>query len=162
MIKAIYAIDTDGGFANKGKLPWGKIKSEMQHFMEMTKGQVVVMGHKTWQSLPVRPLFFRTNVVVSRLKVVRHADEYYSGDIIPGLNDVQDRFRGGNVWVIGGKNILLQALPVIQEQHISIIKGTFPSDMKLDLKEMTKDYQQVGGSEDRGKFVYQVWSRVGA
>lgn len=57
----------DRVIGQNGKIPW-KIPEDMKHFMETTMGGVVVMGRKTWDSLPLRykPLIGRTNVVITR------------------------------------------------------------------------------------------------
>ena len=52
-----------------GALPW-RLKSDMAHFRNVTMGKPVVMGRKTWDSLPRKPLPGRTNIVVTPRRIV--------------------------------------------------------------------------------------------
>ncbi len=63
----IVAHDEALGIGKNNKIPW-HIKEDLQHFKELTLHGVVIMGRKTWESLPksVRPLPFRENVIVSK------------------------------------------------------------------------------------------------
>ena len=56
MIKAILAVDEKGGVSKHGSMPWPKNLLDMKWFVENTKNQIVVMGRKTWDSLPIKPL----------------------------------------------------------------------------------------------------------
>ena len=63
----IVAHDEERGIGKNNKIPW-YIKEDLQHFKAITLHGVVIMGHKTWESLPksVRPLPFRENVIISK------------------------------------------------------------------------------------------------
>lgn len=63
-INAIYATGRFGEFGNKGELPWGHCRQDMLHFSAITQGQVVVMGRKTFESLPFH-LEGRINIVLT-------------------------------------------------------------------------------------------------
>lgn len=69
-IFAIVACTKDGGIGKNGQLPWPHMKEDMKNFMTLTKGpgKAVVMGRKTWDSLPERhrPLKDRVNIVISK------------------------------------------------------------------------------------------------
>lgn len=91
------------------QLPW-HLPEDLKHFRELTRGATVVMGRKTWESLPdpFRPLPGRRNIVVSR----------QSGLVLPGseVMDSLDAVRNsladldGPVFVIGGADIYTQAM----------------------------------------------------
>src|SRR4030095_12361844 len=55
----------NGVIGRDGKLPW-RLKSDMAIFRAVTMGKPVIMGRKTWESLPKRPLVGRTNIVLSK------------------------------------------------------------------------------------------------
>src|SRR3954471_13361656 len=61
----IAAVAENGVIGRDGTLPW-RLKSDMQHFRRLTMGKPVVMGRKTYESLALKPLPARTNIVVSR------------------------------------------------------------------------------------------------
>ena len=68
MIKLIVAVSHGDVIGQAGRLPWPTFPKDMAHFKEVTQGHVVIMGRKTWESLPasVRPLPGRQNVVLTR------------------------------------------------------------------------------------------------
>lgn len=67
MINFIYASDKDGLIGVGNELPWHD-HEELQHFKETTKGHVIVMGYKTWESIDKKPLPHRQNFILVRDK----------------------------------------------------------------------------------------------
>jgi dihydrofolate reductase len=67
MVTIVAAVARNGCIGKDGTLPW-RIREDLKHFRDVTMGKVVVMGRKTWESIPekFRPLPGRTNVVVTR------------------------------------------------------------------------------------------------
>ena len=66
--KLIAAVCSDGGMGYKGRLPWPHCKADMAHFAKRTTGagnNAVIMGKKTWDSIPARPLRNRANLILS-------------------------------------------------------------------------------------------------
>lgn len=174
MIKSIYAVDLDGGFSHKGKLPWGRnehVEQDLVLFREMTLGHVVLMGHHTYKSLPKKGLPERTIVVLSLLppseqKTRKNIDRLMTGDICSILNYLQECYPKKDIWVIGGKNVFEQALPYIQEQYISFIQGKFEADIKIDISKMIRDYQEIDQTVYRNSmgginFIQKVYTRIG-
>ena len=66
-IGLIWAQSTSGVIGRDGSIPWA-LPEDLAHFKRLTMGHTVVMGRRTWESLPVRfrPLPGRRNIVVSR------------------------------------------------------------------------------------------------
>ena len=65
MISAIVAVDKDWGIGFEGQL-LEHLPPDMKYFKETTMGNIVIMGRKTWDSLPVKPLQGRSNIILSR------------------------------------------------------------------------------------------------
>ena len=63
-IELIWAQDQQGGIGKNRKLPW-HISEDLQNFKKITSGYPIVMGRKTWESLPFKPLPNRHNIVLS-------------------------------------------------------------------------------------------------
>lgn len=103
-INAIWARSEDRIIGVDGKLPWKSAK-ELEYFKEMTSKGMVIMGRKTWESLPdkTRPLPGRTNIVLTRDPdyVAEGAIVYHSVDDIVAMVRGQAR----HAWVIGGAEI---------------------------------------------------------
>ena len=76
MIAAIVAVDGNNGIGFDGEL-LERIPEDMKRFKELTKGEVVIMGRKTWESLPVQPLPERDNLIISStLRFAQMKDGY--------------------------------------------------------------------------------------
>ena len=65
MIAAIVAVDSNWGIGYNGDL-LESIPADLKHFKEITSGHTIIMGRKTWDSLPKKPLPNRTNIILSR------------------------------------------------------------------------------------------------
>jgi dihydrofolate reductase len=113
MIKLIWAVSENGWIGKDGKLPW-HVSEELKHFKKLTANSTVVMGRKTWESLPIKPLPDRENIIISR--TLNH---------IEGASVIADPFDmleyRENFWVIGGKTIYDFFLPYADEAHVSEI-----------------------------------------
>ena len=102
----IWAQSTSGVIGRDNGIPW-RLPEDQARFKELTLGHTVVMGRLTWESLPpkVRPLPGRKNVVVTR-----QADFMADGATV--VSTLRDALGGADdVWVIGGAQLYVQALP---------------------------------------------------
>lgn len=101
----IWAQSASGVIGRAGAIPW-RLPEDLAHFKNLTLGQTVVMGRRTWESLParVRPLPGRRNVVLTR-----QADYMAQGAHV--MSTLDEALSGDDVWVIGGAEIYVLALP---------------------------------------------------
>ena len=111
----VVAYDEDRAISKDGNIPWS-LPEDMAHFKEITDGECVVMGRKTWDSLPVKfkPLPGRTNIVISRTKhesVFYHPKEpYWVTSLEAAIRLVGNVDDGKNIMIIGGGEIYREAL----------------------------------------------------
>jgi dihydrofolate reductase len=132
MITIIVAHDKNGVIGNKGAIPW-KIPAEMTHFKETTTGWAVVMGRKTWESIPqkYRPLPDRYNIVVSR-NPESVAVDLHESDCVRVMSSVEDAVQlcQGQTFVIGGAEIYKEVLDkgLADRVLVSEIDGEFEGD----------------------------------
>lgn len=122
----IYARAANGVIGKDGVMPW-HLPEDLAHFKRTTLGAPVIMGRKTWDSLPprFRPLPGRLNIVITRqtgwradgAQVVHSMEE-----AIKGCREVAD------AWVIGGGNIYAQALPLACTAVVTEIEASFDGD----------------------------------
>lgn len=130
-IHLIFARARNGVIGNNNQLPW-HLPEDMAFFKQKTAGATVVMGRKTWDSLPVRfrPLPGRHNVVVTRQSgwqpVPASEQVSIAGDIASALEMARQRQQP--VWVIGGAQIYAQALPLADEVWVTEIDRDFAGD----------------------------------
>ena len=107
------AVARGGVIGRGGTLPW-HLPEDMARFRELTMGHPVVMGRRTWDSLPVRfrPLPGRRNVVVTRNEMWAADDAERAGSLDDALELLEDTTHG---FVIGGAQIFAEALPLADE-----------------------------------------------
>jgi dihydrofolate reductase len=102
MIKLIACIDYDWGIGLNGAMPWPKLKWDMKYFREQTINQTVVVGRKTYESLPELP---------NREIIVYHGNK----DLVLKLSSYND------IWIIGGQQVYEEFLPYADEVHLTRI-----------------------------------------
>ena len=126
-IHLIYARAANGVIGLNNTMPW-HLPEDLAHFKQLTSGNPVVMGRKTWDSLPARfrPLPGRTNIVVTR-----NAD--WSVEGVVRANSLEEALQAGaqhgdTVWVMGGAQIYAQALPLADMVEVTIIHQDYEGD----------------------------------
>lgn len=137
MIKAILACDQEWGIGKDGDMPWPHNSADLQWFKKMTHGQIVVMGRKTWESLPRKPLPNRINLVISSNWMDQFNPKphgvYGGDDVCKIVTDViQARYIGvEDICIIGGAQLVESCLPIIDELWLSRIEGVYDCDTVL-------------------------------
>ncbi len=122
----IFARSANGVIGNNNAMPW-HLPEDLAHFKKVTLGSPVIMGRKTWDSLPprFRPLPGRTNVVITR-----QADWQAAGALTAG--SLQEALAlchtSAEVWIIGGAQIYAQAEPLAHRIEVTEIAQDFVGD----------------------------------
>ena len=124
MITLVLAMAENGVIGSNGAIPW-RIAEDMKRFKALTVGKPVVMGRKTWDSLPRKPLLDRTNIVVTR-----QAGWSANGAVTASsLDDALDKAgNAADVMVIGGGEIYRAALPRADRIELTEVHGAFDGD----------------------------------
>ena len=106
-------------------LPWS-LKADMAHFKELTMGWPCVMGRKTWESLPKKPLPGRLNIVISRSLA---ADAAPGATVVPSLQDaIQHCAEYEKVFICGGASIYHEAFPLAHKIELTVIHRLYEGD----------------------------------
>ena len=121
MISAIVAIDENWGIGFNGEL-LEKIPEDMEHFKKLTTDNIVVMGRKTWDSLPNPPLPDRLNIVLSRYYLIPACEHTICMTLesLKYVIDNKDRFSE-DIFIIGGGQIYKELLPFCERVYITKI-----------------------------------------
>ena len=126
IIALIVAVAENGVIGRDGKLPW-RIPEDMKWFKARTEGRPLIMGRKTWESFPKRPLPGRTNIVITR-------DASYKaegGVVVTSLAAALDVAYGEEpeeIMVIGGAEIYRAALPLARRIYLTSVHGEIAGD----------------------------------
>lgn len=155
-IGVIWAQGLNGVIGNAGAIPW-HCPDDLKAFAETTRGQAVIMGRKTWESLPVAPLPSRMNVVVTSRPDWKDRGAYAAN----GLHDALMQCHGQCVttaWVIGGVALIREALALADLVAFTTVDYNGPGDAVMPDTRWMKDYKEVGVSSLRGPGVTQ-WRR---
>ena len=158
-LKLIYARSRNGVIGRDGQLPW-HLPADLAHFKQTTLGQAVVMGRKTWDSLPerFRPLPGRTNIVITR-----QTDWHAPGTLVAhSLEQAMSLCPApGPLWVIGGAEIYAQALPlastvVVTEIDVEVQGDAHAPKLGTEWKEMSRLLQQ---NEDGLSYSFVIYNK---
>lgn len=116
----IWAQSTSGIIGRGGDIPW-RVPEDLIRFKELTMGHTVVMGRRTWESLPtkVRPLPGRKNVVLSRRGDFIADGAQVVGSLEAALAECEGEPR---TWVIGGEQVYLLALPLANRCEVTEVE----------------------------------------
>lgn len=127
-VNLIWAQSQNGIIGKEGKIPWQNAL-DMQYFRDTTMHGTVIMGRKTWESLPVllRPLFGRSNIIITR-------QENYKAKgalVVNSLADALQRSEADrDIWIIGGGEIYAQALElgIVEDIYLTMMEGDYEGD----------------------------------
>lgn len=127
MITLVLAMAENGVIGKDGAIPW-RIADDMKRFKQLTVGKTVVMGRKTWDSLPRKPLVDRRNIVVTR-------QPDWAADGAVRAASLEDALAlaepGAEVMVIGGGEIYREALPRADRIELTQVRRAFDGDARF-------------------------------
>ena len=120
MISAIVAVDNSWGIGFNGDL-LEHIPEDLKYFKELTSGEykAVVMGRKTWDSLPKKPLPNRKNIIITTQTNYDFQDEHFWG--LGQAKLVMKQQKGWEFFVIGGGQIYEKLLPYCDRVYVTKI-----------------------------------------
>jgi dihydrofolate reductase len=159
-LSIVAAVARNGVIGREGGIPW-HIPEDMARFRALTTGHPVVMGRKTWDSLPdrFRPLPGRRNVVVTRNPVWTADGAERAASLDTALELLDDP---ETVFVIGGASLYDQALPLADDLELTEVDlepegdAFFPAWDREAFEEMSRDARV---SEDGTPFAFVTYRR---
>ena len=125
-VNMIFARAANGVIGKDGVMPW-HLPEDLAHFKRLTQGWPVIMGRKTWDSLPprFRPLPGRTNIVITRQTGWQATGAQAAANLASALELCK---ASAEVWIIGGAQIYAQAEPLAQRIEVTDIAQDFDGD----------------------------------
>ena len=159
-IALIVAVANNGVIGANNKIPW-HCPADLQYFKRITMGAPILMGRKTWQSLGIKPLPGRHNVVISRGH--GFSDERCSvvSSIEQGLDLVADHDR---VFVMGGAEIYQQLLDradelFLTEVDINVDGDCWFPEVSADIWELKSQESHAADSKNPYGLTFKIFNR---
>lgn len=168
MIKTnlIVARSQNNVIGKDGDIPW-KLPADLKRFKELTMGKAMVMGRRTFESLP--------GLLPGRLHiVVSNTVEAYKSPfirVVKSLSDARELATSqgyDELWVIGGDRLYQEALPIVSKMYITEVETTIPHTLEDDVAKFIVDIDPerwvITDSEyidsDSIPFTFDVWKRL--
>ena len=160
-IALVVAVSRNGVIGRDGKLPW-HIPGDLKLFKQTTMGKPVVMGRKTWEGLPKRPLPGRQNIVVTRQRDYQAEGGLVVTDIAAALaaaGQVEE------VAVIGGGEIFREVFPLAQRIYLTEVDLDVEGDTRFpklapgEWREVAREVHPAGPNDSAG-FVLRTLDRI--
>lgn len=133
-ISIIVAIAENRAIGKNNQLLW-HLPEDLKRFKKITSGNTVIMGKKTWESLPIKPLPNRKNIVISD----NLSDTFQGCSTTYSIEEaVKECNESGENFIIGGGSVYKQFLPYAQKLYITLIHKKFEADTffpEIDLNE---------------------------
>jgi len=139
------------------------IPADLKRFKQITTGKTVIMGRRTWESLPRKPLPNRRNIVITDL-----AGERIEGcEMAYSMEDAVNLCRPDEEnFIIGGASVYRQFLPMASRLYLTVIQKSFDADAffpVVDFSQWTlvsrEEYRDEGGNDI--PYAYETWERIG-
>lgn len=160
MISIIVAVSEDWGIGKNNELLW-HISEDLKRFKRLTTGNTIIMGKKTWESLPKRPLPGRRNIVLTDnpKETIENAITAYS------INDAIGKCEESEeVFIIGGGSIYRQFMQVADRLYITHVHKKTPADVyfpEIDLKlwKVTEREEFMDNEGNGIPYTYTIYER---
>lgn len=165
-INLIVARARNGVIGINQEIPW-HITQDFHNFKRLTFGHAVVMGRKTYESLP-RPLAGRINIVVtSSPETIPTTDITIGVTSLVEAIELSNKLHKKELWIIGGERVYKEALPLVDELHITEVDCVVPytedsTVAKFDYEICPIEWELIeyrACSSETISFAFKVWQR---
>lgn len=153
-ISIIAAVADNYAIGKANKLPW-HLSADLKHFKELTSGHAILMGKRTFESLPNGPLPNRKNIVLSSILSEGVNEGYYEAD------SLEDAFylceKEEKVFIIGGAAVYSQALEIADSMHITWVHADIVGDIffpAIDFDQWMEKSRESFEADDKNEYPY--------
>ena len=154
-IHLIWAQDQNGGIGKEGKLPWN-ISEDLKNFKKLTLNSTILMGRHTWESLPIKPLPNRKNIVLSS----QNMPEVESYSSVKECVEKLDAQGTSTLFVIGGSKVYQKFIHRADELHITFVDiNTVGIDtyFPVTLLKIKEEFKKISELELGDDATYSHW-----
>ena len=154
-IHLIWAQDFNGGIGKNGQLPW-HVSEDLKNFKKITLDSTIIMGRKTWESLPFKPLPNRRNIVLSNSKI-SDIEVYHSiDDCIKKLKQQSV----SKIFIIGGSSLYEKFFIYATHLHITfinIVSKNLDTFFPIDLDTIKDSFKKKSEKKLSESAQYSYW-----
>ena len=151
----IAALAKNNVIGKDGKIPW-HIKEDFQHFKKKTMNFPVIMGRKTFESLPIKPLPGRINIVLTRSADFTYPCVVVKNSMNEALNYCKDKEK---IFIIGGAEIYRQGMEFADTLELTIIEKEYGGDTYFP--EINWTEWELINKEQQDGYSFNTFSRKG-
>lgn len=144
--RLVIACTATGGIGLNNSLPWQKLPGDLPNFKKYTTGFPVVMGRKTWDSLPNRPLPNRRNLVLS-------STNHEFGTSLHEIETISD------FAVIGGAGVIDLLFDKINSVYLTEVKYAYECDTFIDISRIKREFHFIETLQETDDFVLNYYWR---
>tara|TARA_B100001173_G_scaffold120074_1_gene104326 strand:+ start:456 stop:938 length:483 start_codon:yes stop_codon:yes gene_type:complete len=156
-VHLIWAQDDNGGIGINGKLPW-HISNDLKNFKKITLNSTIIMGRKTWDSLPIKPLPKRTNIVFSSNKQ-KNVTTYNSyEECIKNLQ--KDNIK--KIFIIGGRSIyklFFNDAHYLHITNVNLIKNEINEFFPISFNDIKSKFNKISTNKLSDEASYSLWEK---
>ena len=154
-LSIIVAVASDGAIGRANDLLW-HLPADLKRFKELTTGHTILMGRKTFESLPRGPLPNRRNIIISRSLPAPSGAEVY-----PTIQQALEACASDEeVFIIGGGEIYRQLLPNTEQIYLTRVQASFPDAEvffpELDSTEWIEEAREVYPRDERNEYDTEI------
>ena len=154
----IWGQDTNNAIGRDGTLPW-HFSEDLKNFKKLTTGNTIIMGRKTWDSLPIKPLPDRRNIVISSTNQ-KNVESYTS--IENCIESLSDDKEVSDVYIIGGVSVYKFFYKHADTLHITFINKQYPDTdtfFPISLSQIKSDFNLESRDEINQELSFTEWTR---
>ena len=162
MIKAIMAVDDNGGISKGSSMPWPKNSNDLKWFKKNTLNQVVVMGSKTWEDpFMSTPLKERENIIITTKDNSYYpgAKAYLKGNVVNEILNLEKKYSNKDIYIIGGPDIIKQTFDLFKEFYLTRIYGNFECDKFIDIKKISNTMSLIEKIDCDETCHFEIWRK---
>ena len=151
ILSIIVAVASDGAIGRANDLLW-HLPADLKRFKELTTGHTILMGRKTFESLPRGPLPNRRNIIISRSLPAQPGAEVY-----PTIQQALEACASDEeVFIIGGGEIYRQLLPNTEQIYLTRVQASFPDAEvffpELDPTKWIEEAREIYPRDERNEY----------
>ncbi len=159
-LEIIAVVGNDNSIGRKGDLI-KHLPEDLRRFKTVTMGGTVIMGRKTWDSLPRKPLPGRVNIIISRNPDFNPQSAFRASSLAEALEIAEKKAPDARIFIIGGGEIYRQAFPYADILHLTLLKeGCKDADTFFPVIDETEWRLTRSEPGQEGDYTFDTFERV--